>query len=357
MTSSPRSWTTGLGLKAVVALLLSTLLVSCGSSKKYQEFMPTRIISMGDALSYTDFTTGSAVNTLTSIDPSTTKTDHWLWDYAAAYGLSSIGAATGTTAAPAGKNVVMLNTNSYHTALGCAAPTATGANAARCALGLYDDIAAQVLPSPQEGDLVVLTVGMGDIFAMADTAFANGDAVVTSTDLANAKNIGLKYINLADSIYQRGYKHVLILTPVDYSTSPYAIGKGGHFSANLKQLTEALSLGTNVNCNGGCTLSDNKPYPTRAEGVWRQNIGALLSNIINLGRNAGYLQTNVNNNPPTTSAPLCAYPTDLTTCTPNALTDGSSLPYFYSGDFFMSPTLHRYVATYMYNLSRGFSGF
>jgi hypothetical protein len=318
---------------------------------------------MGDALSYTDFTTGSAVNTLTSIDPSTTKTDHWLWDYAAAYGLSSIGASTNAT----GKNVVFVNTNSYHNGvndslykpLNCPAPTPTAATTdttqIHCSMGLFADIEKQVnlLPSPQEGDLVVLTIGMGDIFTIADAA--NG-AAVTSTDLANAKNIGLKYINLADTIYRRGYKHVLILTAVDYSTSPYAVRQGSQYSTNLSKLTEALNLGTDVNCYGGCTLTDNNPYPSRAEGVWRQNIGALLSNIVNLGRNAGYLQTNVNNNWPTTSAPLCAY-ADATCTAPTSLTDGSSLPYFYSGDFFMSPTLHRYVATYMYNLSRGFSGF
>ena len=115
MMKPTRSWTTGLGLKTLATLLLSTLLISCGSSKKYDEFMPTRIISIGDALSYMDFSYGAtAVNPLTSIDPATGKTDHWLMVYAAAYGLTQIGdRATGSN------NLVYLNNDTYLRNIGC----------------------------------------------------------------------------------------------------------------------------------------------------------------------------------------------------------------------------------------------
>ena len=80
MMKPTRSWTTGLGLKTLATLLLSTLLISCGSSKKYDEFMPTRIVSAGDGMSYIGAaTTYANPLTVTQSGANTNGTfDHWL---------------------------------------------------------------------------------------------------------------------------------------------------------------------------------------------------------------------------------------------------------------------------------------
>lgn len=349
MTQSTRSWTAGLGIKAVATLLLSTLLVSCGSSKKYDEFIPTRILSIGDAMSYMSFdsTTGAPQNLLTAGDPNNgNNTTHWLWTYAGAYGLSNMGRP-----GQAGKNVVFYNNNTDY-------PTSPTSDKTldpnRTSLGTLAVIRAQAnrLPSPQVGDLVVMSIGMGDIFARAD-ALGN-----TSTDNKDsvARQLGLDYINLADSLYQRGFKHVLIVNSIDFSTSPYALKQSQTIPAyanNLKVLTEALNIGVNVNCNGGCTSSlESKPYPSRAEGVWRTDVYNYMYNMAI--RTSTYPQFN-------TTQPVCYTPpaAPVQTCINKPLYDGGnpSLPYYYSGDLFTTPVMHTYVGNYMYTISRGFSGF
>ena len=364
MTNPPRSWTTGLGLKTLAILLLSTLLISCGSSKKFDEFIPSRIISMGDTLSYMDFSYGAdAVNPLTSIDPATGKTDHWLTVYAAGYGLTSLGAsATGS------KNVIFLNNDTYLQGLASqatgpcptiAAPYKPASSQPRCALGTYATVSNQVasLPTAQSGDLVVITFGMGDVFEMADTL---GNTPATDAKIQEASDIGLRFINLADRVYQLGFKHVLVIPTLDYSSSAHAASKSDTYRANLTKLTQALILGANRNCNGGCVAGDNKPYPSRSEGVWNPNLSNWIQNVVLFGGSYGYPKANINNGSGTASSPLCLYPTPLTNaaCNPNnALTDSSGYPFFYSGDLFLTPSLHRIVGSFVYAYSRGTIGF
>ena len=350
MMKPTRSWTTGLGLKTLAIVLLSTLLISCGSGKKYQEFIPTRILSIGDAMSYMSFTGTTAVNNLTAVDPTTTppQTAHWLWSYASSYGLTSMG-----TPSTAGANVVFYNNNTDYPA----APTSILAqDLQRRSLGTYADVEAQAnrLPTtPGSGDLVILSVGMGDIFHLADTI---GSTVVDRTNTSDvnrraAIDIGLQYARLADSIYQRGYKHVLLVPSFDFSTSPYVATLSATYKNNIYALTEALNIGLMVNCNGGCTSSlDNKPYASRAEGVWKFDVYNYVLNISL--KTLGSLQFNVN-----TTSPLCTAPAQ--TCSPTSLfdTNSPSLPFYYSGDLFTTPTLHRYIGSFLYAYSRGLTGF
>ncbi len=363
MMKPTRSWTTGLGLKTLATLLLSTLLISCGSSKKYDEFMPTRIISIGDALSYADFSYGATVvNPVTSIDPATGKTDHWLMVYAAAYGLTQIGAtATGSN------NLVYLNNDTYLRS-GCPSiaspykPNSTSSLSERCSLGNYAYVSGQLtaLPTAQSGDLVVISFGMGDVFKKADDV-ASG-LITLDKALQDASDLGLSYINLADRVYQLGFKHVLVMPTLDYSSSPYAATQSATYRDNLTKLTQALILGANRNCNGGCAVGDNKPYPSRAEGVWNPNLSNWLQNVVLYGGSYGYPKAIINNNTSsgTPTSPLCLYPTLLSdaSCAPNnSLTDSSNYPFFYSGDLFMTPSLHRIVGNFVYAYSRGTIGF
>lgn len=331
-------------LSLMIALLATALLVGCGASKKYGEFIPTRILSIGDAMSYIDFSSGAPVNTLAAVDPATGIADHWLLTYAGAYGLTSVG--SGSALSTTGKNVLFFNNDTTS--------ITPASGAARDALGRYDQVKAQTdhLPAPQDGDLVVMSMGMGDIFDLADNYNAGS--------IDEAKRIGLKYANLADSIYQRGYKHVLIVNAVDFSSSPYvAVTKGEPYRSNVADLTKALNDAANINCNGGCSAGDDRPYHSRAEGVWKFNLYVLALNITQ--NNAASLQANIN------SIPLCD--TGLQTCSLNAtpastfnplytsLYDAYNRPYFYSNDLFTSPVLHRYFGSLIYNYSRSFSGF
>ena len=331
MTHLPWFERTSRCLKLLSTLLAMTLLASCGSSKKYEEFIPTRILSIGDAMSYMDLTGAAAVNSLTSIDPNTGSTDHWLWVYAAAYGLTNKGGPN------SGGNVLFFNNDP--------AQVPDSADLTRDTLGKYAAISTQAnsLPPPQSGDLVVISIGMGDIFARAQTLEA-GPTAATTTDIDALKNIGLAYANLADSIYQRGFKHVLIVPAVDYSSSPYAASLSATYRSNLGVLTEALNFGVNHNCNGGCaSLLDSKPYPTRSEGVWKFASYEFMLNIVR--RNPASVQFDMDTTLPTNPR------TDLYNL------GNPNLPYYYSTELFPTPALHRLVGTYLYNMSRSYAGF
>ena len=345
MTYLPWLERAGRGMKLLFALIALSLLASCGSSKKYQEFIPTRILSIGDAMSYMDFSSGSAVNSLTAVDPGTGSTEHWIWVYAAAYGLTNKGLPN------SGGNVLFFNNNTSSAvpSSGTARPSPL-TNTFRT----IQDITTQAnaLPSPQTGDLVVMSIGMGDIFSLAD---ALGNAATTDSN-ADALDIGLRYANLADTIYQRGFKHVLIVPAVDYSSSAYVGAQSATYKSNIAALTKALNIGVNHNCYGGCTSAlDSKPYPSRAEGVWKFDTYNYMLNIAL--RTASSVQFDINNGISGAAQPLCVAP--LQTCSPTNLYDAAnpSLPYYYSGDLFTTPVLHRLIGTYLYNLSRSYSGF
>ena len=362
------SWSarTSLGLKSLAAVLLLAVAAGCGSSKKYDEFMPTRILSIGDAVSYMDLRSTRApnfANALTVSDSNinfSTVHDHWLRGFAASYGLTKIGAPGST-----GTNVIAYNSR---TDAGGSEPSSS---ASPQTLGTINEVRAQadLLTSSADGDLVVISIGMGDIFKRADE-LALTNALTTSDD-ATAKDIGLQYANLADSLYQRGFKHVLIVTALDFSQSPYAYARSqvaatSNYSANIAALTEALNKGVNVNCNGGCSLGESKPYPSRNAGVWKYNAYDLLRNVTQ-GKSP-YLVANINS-----TQPVCA--TGFQTCSakasdnflnlnPTYLIAGSttsslydSNKYFFAGDLFPTPVVHQFMGANMYAYTRGFSGF
>ncbi len=364
MTHLSWSTRTSFGLKSLAAILLLAVVAGCGSSKKYDEFMPTRILSIGDAMSYLDLQSARAPNYANPLTVSDTNTnfstayDHWLRAFAASYGLTKLGEPGST-----GTNVIAYN---YRSNTQGSEPVST-ANPSN--FGTIADVRTQanLLPAPADGDLVVLSIGMGDIFQRADSLAAS-NTLVTADD-ATAKDIGLQYANLADSLYQRGFKHVLIVNALDFSTSPYATTRtatSSNYSANIAALTEALNKGVNVNCNGGCTLTDSKPYPSRNAGVWKFNAYDLLRNVVQA--KSPYLLATINS-----TQPLCA--TGFQTCSANAADNflnlnpyyriaGSTTTslydsgnYFYAGDVFPTPVIHRLMGANMYGYTRGFSGF
>ena len=166
---------------------------------------------------------------------------------------------------------------------------------------------------------------------------------------------------MADSIYQRGFKHVLIVPAIDFSTSAYVAGQTvvhAAYKSNIEALTKALNTGVNSNCYGGCTSHlDSKPYPTRAEGVWKFDAYNFLLNIAL--RTPSSIQFDINNGVGGAAVPLCASVAPVQTCTVPSLFNASSpaLPYYYASDLFVSPTVHRYLGSFLYSRTRGFSGF
>jgi hypothetical protein len=368
MIKPNRSWTTGLGLKTLATLLLSTLLVSCGSSSKYDEFIPTRIVSAGDGMSYLDanasavsFASSGALsnfkNRFTVVEDS--GIDHWVKQFASGYGLTTLGDRNSTAA-----QIIVLNNEApiparHNDPTGPAdvmLSTTTGT--------LTTTIQSQLNGFlPRVDDLLVMSVGLGDILKLSED-FASG-ANTNVTDLkAQAFARGQAYMDYANQLYQNGtYKRIILVNPIDLRYSTYAQNVVG-LSDLIGQMTEQFTFGLKRNAS---------TYP-RDRGVWLFDATNLLLNInIGTGLNVN-LTTTVCNEAASPRKQVCSVksadvtadagdPTNpVTLLNPNVLTgSGTNLytttNYFYAGSIFPTPFVHRYMGSTLYNRMRSSIGF
>lgn len=170
-----------------------TLLAACGSSSKYDEFIPTRIISAGDQLSYLGngtltpaYSDRFTVNNLAS----DTITNNWVLQLAASYGLS--------------------------TNLSAAAVVGT----AHPVLNKVSNLEARIATvTPRSGDMLVVNGGMADIIALAE-AVATGTKTSAQalSEIATAGS-DLQALLLRQLSY---YKNILVINAYDLKESPYA---------------------------------------------------------------------------------------------------------------------------------------
>ena len=172
-----------------------TLLAACGSSSKYDEFIPTRIISAGDQLSYLGngtltpaYSDRFTVNNLAS----DTTTNNWVLQLAASYGLS-------TNLSAANPAVV-----------GTADPVSNKVSNLEARLATV---------TPRSGDMLVVNGGMADIIALAE-AVATG----TKTSAQALSEIATAGSDLQALLLRQlsQYKNILVINAYDLKESPYA---------------------------------------------------------------------------------------------------------------------------------------
>ena len=372
MMKPTRSWSTGLGLKTLATMLLSALLVSCGSSKKYDEFIPTRIVSAGDGMSFLDanasnfsFLGSGALadfsNRFTVIENS--GVDHWLKQFAAGYGLTSIGDRHSSTA-----QIIVLNDEAPVPARHNLGESPADAMLYTTTGPMVKTIESQLRLSnftPRADDLLVMSVGLGDILKLSED-FASG----TNTNVADLKDEafarGQAYMDYANQLYQNGtYKRIILVNPIDLRYSTYAQNVAG-LSDLIGQMTERFTYGLKRNAS---------TYP-RDGGVWLFDATNLLLNInTGTGLNVN-LSTTVCNEAATPRAQMCSVKTPdvaldasnpantVTLVNPNVLpVNGtganlySTTNYFYAGSIFPTPLIHRYMGSTLYNRMRSTIGF
>lgn len=356
MMTPTRSWTTGHGLKTLATLLLSTLLISCGSSKKYDEFIPTRIISAGDGMSYLGAAPGYANPlTVTQAGANTNGAyDHWIKQFAYGYGLTTISNSLASTA-----QIVSLPTMLPNPGLYSLLPS-TPSN-----FGDINQIKTQISTAVNSNlirsdDLLVLSVGLGDILQLSNKYLTNNPADnATAANLAiEAKQLGQAYMDYANTLYQNGtFKRIILVSPINLRSSPYAVNgdtrRTGLSGVNgvIDQITEQFVYGLK---------SSASTYPREA-GIW-------LFDATNLVLNMNLVFANLN-----TTDPFCKpTPTVLETCTTvntadlstlntnvaNYYTTNTAFPsYIFSGSILPTPLVHQYVGSTLYNRMRSAIGF
>ncbi|MDI9335804.1 MAG: hypothetical protein QM520_02055, partial [Gammaproteobacteria bacterium] len=226
----------------ILLVLTTWLLASCGNSSKYQEFIPKRIVSIGDEISYfggaqsvNRFTVNLAPSDQTRITSPATQ-NNWVWTLADLYRLCDS----------------QLNCNIAE---------------ARQRSALISDLPRLIdTIQAQNSDMLLISIGASNTIRIADEV-GNGtrclgnlsDSVSTLcpgspllTAHAEAKVQGGKLVEFAKNNLEK-YNHIFIFPLFDFGiidpsknkSSPFATRKGMVF-ANYPQNLSALILSFNL---------------------------------------------------------------------------------------------------------------
>lgn len=308
------------GLRAVAASAL-VLLAACGSSSKYEEFIPTRIVSIGDQLSYL----GNGALTPAYSDRFTvnnTATDtivnNWVLQLAASYGLS-------TNLAAADPAIV--------------ARADVTANRVADLAGRLTGVTART------GDMLVVNGGMADILALADAVADNTTS--TAQALADIATAGANLQTLLTT-QQANFKHILVLNAYDLKGSPYASTRTlttytGGFSQFLHDMTRAFNT---------ALIRDAGTFPA-GSGIRLFDLETLFlnANLYNAGISAAGLTSG-------TCASFTSVEATRTACTTTAAAALHSdyTTYLFADTKFPTPIAHQMLGSQVYGFLRGVKG-
>ncbi len=312
--------------RAMTAAALG-LLAACGSSSKYDEFIPTRIVSVGDQVSYLGdaslspaFSDRFTVNNLAS----ETTINNWVLQLAASYGLST--------------DLTLANPSVVATA--------------DAVSNRVTDLSARLATvTPRGGDMLVVSGGMADILAMAD-AVANG-TLSTTQALADIATAGS---NLQDFVLGQvgNYKHILVINAYDLKNSPYAVNKtfaagSGLTTTTFQQLLHDMTRAFNT------ALISNAGTFSSGQGVRLFDAETLFlnANLYNFGISAAGMSSGTCN-----SFASSLVNTTRTACTTTAAAALHSDydTYLFADDKFPSPVAHRFLGAQAYAFLRSVKG-
>lgn len=298
------------GLRAAVASAL-VLLAACGSSSKYDEFIPKRIVSIGDALSYIG-TSGTGRYTV-NFPAASTDVNNWVRQVAKNYGLSN-------------SQVVE-------------AISATAKAVSTDLQPLLDTI------SPQTDDLLLISVGIQDVITQGELVV--GGHKSASEAARDVKEAGNRYRDFAISQLDRGFPRIFMMPVFDFSNSPYT---SAYASAHAYPSYGSLISQLVASFNEGA-ITEAGQYPSSKRKILTYTDGLLVSFA---KTPAYYVPQNIFN---VTDA-VCTE-ADVRSCsteTPTSLLTTSYNTYFYTKDFYPTPVVQRYFGNIVYSFFRGGRG-
>ena len=307
------------GLRVLAACAL-VLLAACGSSSKYEEFIPTRIVSVGDQLSYMgNSALTPAFSDRFTINNTATDTgiNNWVLQLASSYGLS----INLTAADPA----VVARTDATANRVSDLAARLTGVTA-------------------RAGDMLVVNGGMADILALADAVADNPTATAQALKDIAAAGASLQDLLTAQ---QNNFKHILVLNAYDLRYSPYASSKtlnsyAGGFSQFLHDMTRAFNNGLIRNAG---------TFPA-GSGIRLFDLETLFlnANLYNFGITIAGLSSS--------TCPSFTTEASRTACTTTAASAIHSdfATYLFADTRFPTPLAHQLLGSQVYTFLRGVKG-
>ncbi len=290
------------------ALSLMLGLAGCGSSSKYDEFFPTRIVSVGDFLSYQG-TLANGYNDKLTVNDQTIN--NWVTQLATSY------------------NIVFDPSDS-----GLATPNATVATLAQQLNGFI----------PKAGDMLVINAGMNDILNHTNDVINKKET--PDQAIATLGALGTTYQLFArDQL--KNFGHILILNAYDLKGSPFAQKNAAQFAAAWPTYSGGLAQFIQDETRN----FNNKIISNAGTYVSGQGVRLFDAEVLYLSADfQGYGIT-------TAGLTLAACPgtTAGINCTASTA-DTNYNTYLYADDINVSPVAQRLLGAYAYTFLRSAKG-
>jgi hypothetical protein len=312
------------------------LLAACGSSSKFDEFIPTRIVSVGDQLSYlgnsalvTPYSDRFTVNNLSG----DTTLNNWVLQLAHSYGLS--------------------------TELSAEEPAVLGtADPVHNKVAELENRLATV--APKSGDMLVVNGGMADIIALAEEVADGQKTVSVALTEITAAGSELQALLIRQ---QNNYKHILVINAYDLKDSPYATSRAltGISRASFQQLLHDMTRAFNS------ALISNAGTYSSGVGIRLFDAETLLlnANLYNAGISTDGMSKNTcGSMTALTTQALGSAADQVATLAAAALTRSDckttnsnfSSTYLFADTKFLSPKAHQLLGSQAYVFLRGVKG-
>ena len=318
-----------------LAAFVLVCLASCGSSaSKVDEFIPSRIVVIGDSYSYLgsspNYQDRITVNEGTSADAISGATvNNWVLQIAGGYSLSK--------KISDGKIVsgIVDSATSPCTPTSYDAITKTDFKVADIIRQL--NCASITLAST---DLLLVNGGVVDIYKLAEEVVASTKTQAAAEAAAKVQAHALRdYVK--NLIATTDVKHIMLLSVPSLDGSPYQIAGGAALQAALIGITDAFNTGL-------FEQFGTQPAGSGVRSFYSDNAFKSSTTLVSLGinmLNSKFCDGSVNKlaNPKVEAG--------NTGCT-----DANNAAYKYATEKYPTPVMHRLLGNMVYNTMRGYSG-
>ena len=327
-------------LFASLATFVLACLASCGSSaSKVDEFIPSRIVVIGDSYSYLgsspNYQDRITVNEGTSADAISGATvNNWVLQIAGGYALSKVladgkivsGIVDSVTAASDGTRLPSCKPTSFHTL-----PLVFKTDFKVADIVKQIDCASISLAST---DLLLVNGGVVDIYKLAEEVVASTKTQAAAEAAAKVQANALRdYVK--NLIATTAVKHIMLLSVPSLDGSPYQIAGGAALQAALIGITDAFNTGL------------FEQFGTQPAG---SGVRSFYSD------NAFKSSTTLSINMLNTAFCNSLDPTSDRNTDPFKCTNTDNTAYKYATDKYPTPVMHRQLGNMVYNTMRGYSG-
>ena len=319
-----------------LAAFVLVCLASCGSSaSKVDEFIPSRIVVIGDSYSYLgsspNYQDRITVNEGTSADAISGATvNNWVLQIAGGYSLSK--------KISDGKIVsgIVDSATSPCTPTSYDAITKTDFKVADIIRQL--NCASITLAST---DLLLVNGGVVDIYKLAEEVVASTKTQAAAEAAAKVQAHALRdYVK--NLIATTAVKHIMLLSVPSLDGSPYQIAGGAALQAALIGITDAFNTGL-------FEQFGTQPAGSGVRSFYSDNAFKSSTTLVSLGINM--LNSTFCDGSSVDKPANPKVETGNTGCT-----DVNSAAYKYATDKYPTPVMHRLLGNMVYNTMRGYSG-